>query len=92
MSGWLSDGAEAAVNAHSFAVDAAGSGFWRGMVRGVGRRTVRAMARAGRSAMKDVRRRFGALHLRHSWRDIEITGRVRVQECAECRRTRVRVY
>jgi|GEM_PF-2207094 len=31
------------------------------------------------------------LHLRHEWRDIEVIGRVHVQECATCRRTRIRI-
>jgi len=31
------------------------------------------------------------VHLRHEWRDIEVIGRVHVQECPTCRRTRIRI-
>jgi hypothetical protein len=51
----------------------------------------RAMSRLGGTVMRAIRTRFKGVHLRHSWYDIEVTGRVRVQECAECRRTRIRI-
>jgi ribosomal protein L37AE/L43A len=49
------------------------------------------MAGAVRAASRAIRGRFGAVHVRHTWRDIEVVGHVHVQECSRCHRTRVRI-
>lgn len=65
-------------------------GLVTGLVR-LARLVARRIGRALGAPWRRAGGRSGAAHLRHDWRDIEVIGRVRVQECAVCRRTRVRV-
>jgi len=63
-------------------------------------RRIRAALARGIGRATGVPRRWGGgpaggrsrgPHLRHAWQDIEVVGRVHVQECRLCGRTRVRV-